>query len=147
MSVPAFELPGALEAREPPEARGLARDEVRLMVAPRGDGRIAHACFRDLPRFLEPGDLLVINVSATLPAAIPARREDGTALELRFATAAPHLPGEEWWVGELREADGASPFRGGRAGERLALAGGASVRLVARYAGGGRLWLARLAAG
>jgi S-adenosylmethionine:tRNA ribosyltransferase-isomerase len=147
LSAPAFELPPALEAREPPEARGLARDEVRLMVATRGDGRIAHARFRDLPGFLEPGDLLVINISATLPAAIPARREDGTPLELRFATAAPHLPGDAWWVVELRGADGASPFRGGRAGERLALAGGASVGLVARYAGGARLWLARLPAG
>ena len=38
MTAPAFELPARLEATEPPEARGLARDEVRLMVASRGDG-------------------------------------------------------------------------------------------------------------
>src|SRR5436305_1185993 len=72
----AFELPVALEAHEPPEARGLARDEVRLMVATRCDGAIAHATFRDLPEFLRAGDLLVINTSATLPAAVPARRDD-----------------------------------------------------------------------
>ena len=87
----AFELPTALEAHAPPEARGLTRDEVRLMVASRGDGSIEHATFRDLPEFLRAGDLLVVNTSATLPAAVPARRQDGSPLELRFATAAPRL--------------------------------------------------------
>ena len=51
----AFELPPALEAREPPEARGLARDEVRLLIARRADQSLTHACFRDLPEFLDPG--------------------------------------------------------------------------------------------
>ena len=45
----AFELPERLEAHEPPEARGLGRDDVRLMVASAHDGRIVHARFRDLP--------------------------------------------------------------------------------------------------
>jgi S-adenosylmethionine:tRNA ribosyltransferase-isomerase len=139
----AFDLPQALEAREPPEARGLARDEVRLMVASRHDGAIAHARFRDLPGVLRAGDLLVINTSATLPAALPARRADGTRVELHVATEAPHRSGGDWWVVELRCADGASPFRGGRAGDRLALAEG-DVELVMPYAGGGRLWLARV---
>jgi S-adenosylmethionine:tRNA ribosyltransferase-isomerase len=145
----AFQLPPALEAREPPEARGLARDDVRLMVATRSDGEIEHARFRDLPSYLTAGDLLVINTSATLPAAIPARREDGTPVELRFATAAPHAPaGGDWWVVELRSADGVHPFRGGaRAGEELSLGGGARVEVVAPYAGGQRLWLARVDAG
>jgi len=58
---PAFALPPALEATAPPEARGLARDEVRLLVARRGDGSVAHASFRDLPRFLAPGDVVVVN--------------------------------------------------------------------------------------
>ena len=49
--------PQRLEAHEPPEARGLARDEVRLLVAARGDGRARHARFRELPDFLAPGDL------------------------------------------------------------------------------------------
>ena len=61
-----FHLPEALEAHEPPEARGLRRDEVRLMVATRHDGRLVHARFRELPSFLEPGDLVVVNVSATI---------------------------------------------------------------------------------
>jgi S-adenosylmethionine:tRNA ribosyltransferase-isomerase len=138
----AFKLPVALEAREPPEARGLARDEVKLMVASRGTGEVSHASFRDLSDFLDPGDLLVINTSATLPAAVYARRSDGTPLELRFSTAAPRLPAGRWWVVELRSADGTAPFRGGRVGEHLTLPGNGDLALIAPYAGGGRLWLA-----
>jgi S-adenosylmethionine:tRNA ribosyltransferase-isomerase len=142
----AFELPPALEAREPPEARGLARDEVRLLVGRRADGSLTHACFRDLPEFLEPGDLLVINDSATLPAAVAATRPDGSAAELRLATPAPRLPGGEWWVVELRSADGGAPL-GAVAGERLTLPGGAAAAIVTPYAGGTRLWLARVRTG
>ncbi len=147
MSALAFELPEALEAREPPEARGLARDAVRLMVATRSDRRIRHARFAELASFLAPGDLLVVNVSATLPAAISASRAGGTALELHVATRAPRQAGRDWWVVELRGAGGATPFAGARAGERLTLAGRAGVELVAPYAGRRRLWLARVDAG
>src|SRR5439155_23796847 len=72
-----------------PEARGLTRDGVRLMVAYRAGSRLVHARFRDLARFLEPGDLLVINNSGTLPASVPARRADGTRLELHLSTPLP----------------------------------------------------------
>ncbi len=81
--------PARLEAHEPPEARGLPRDGVRLLVSSRGKGSIAHGRFHELPRFLAPGDLLVVNTSATLPAAVPAMRADGSELELRFSTSAP----------------------------------------------------------
>jgi S-adenosylmethionine:tRNA ribosyltransferase-isomerase len=157
VSALAFDLPAAVEAREPPEARGLQRDEVRLMVARRGDGAIAHARFRDLPSFLAPGDLLVVNDSATLPAAVDARLDDGTEVELHAATPAARppadrarrrggagaAPGGDWWVVELRTAGGAAPLAAGE-GERVALAGGAVAQLVAPYAGGTRLWLARI---
>ena len=86
----AFEVPQALEAEAPPEERGLARDEVKLLVAARSEGRIVHARFRDLPDFLDAGDLIVVNRSATLPAAVPAYRfPDRQRLELRFSTPAP----------------------------------------------------------
>ncbi len=65
-----FDRPRALQAAGPPETRGLERDEVRLLVTTeRGH---EHARFRDLPRFLAPGTLLVVNTSATLPASLPA---------------------------------------------------------------------------
>ena len=137
---PAFELPERLEAHEPPEARGLARDDVRMLVA-RGDGRLVHARARDLPDFLRAGDLVVINTSATLPAALPARRTDGTALELRLSTPLPGA-GDDRWVVELRA--GAEPFRGGRAGDVLELPGGGRATLEAPYLTGARLWAARL---
>jgi len=145
VSVPAFDLPRALEAHEPPEARGLARDEVRLMVASRAAGSLEHARFRDLPEHLRPGDLLVVNVSATLPAAVPGRLGAGERVELRFATAALDLELHgSWWIVELRSPGGEAPHRGARAGERVALPGDTSVELVAPYAGGARLWLARM---
>jgi S-adenosylmethionine:tRNA ribosyltransferase-isomerase len=145
----AFELPTRLEAHEPPEARGLARDDVRLMVATAHDGRIVHARFRDLPEFLEAGDLLVINVSATLAAAIPARRKDGSEYQLRLSTPAQGSPGDAWWVVELRSADGVSAYTGVRCGERYRLPAGATAEIVAPEpfagtTGSRRLWLARL---
>ena len=66
-----FELPAALEAAEPPEARGLRRDEVRLLVSDVDADSIEHARFTDLPRWLSAGDLLVVNTSGTLNAALP----------------------------------------------------------------------------
>ena len=76
-----FALPVNLEASEPPEARGLARDEVRLMVSRDESAGIDHVRFRDVPDFLEPGDLVVINTSATRNAAVDALavRRDGDA--------------------------------------------------------------------
>jgi S-adenosylmethionine:tRNA ribosyltransferase-isomerase len=142
MSSLAFELPKALEAHDPPEARGQARDQVRLLVAERAGGRIRHVSFRDLPDLLAPGDLLVVNTSATLPAAVDARRADGSRLRLHFATRAPGLD-DSWRVVELRSEDGGSPARG-RAGDRLALADdGGEVELVAPYVSSARLMLAR----
>jgi S-adenosylmethionine:tRNA ribosyltransferase-isomerase len=132
--------PARREAHEPPEARGLARDAVRMLVATADD--LIHARARDLPDFLRPGDIVVVNTSATLPAALTARRSDGTPLRLHLSTRAG---GERRWVVELRA--GAERFCGGRAGERLALPGGARATLVAPYLPGARLWLAELDTG
>ena len=139
----AFELPPRLEAREPPEARGLRRDNVRLMVVRREPGTIEDACFRDLPELLEPGDLLVINNSATVPAAIPAHDGQGDRFELRLAGPAPDVESPGWWVVELRSPDGAEPVTA-QPGDRLELPGEATAAIVAPYAGGTRLWLARI---
>src|SRR5579872_2759698 len=116
-----FTLPPHLEASEPPEARGLERDEVQLMVSYRSDDRIVHASFTDLPLHLDPGDLLVVNSSGTLNASIPALRANGQAVELHLST---HLPGNIWVV-ELRE-------RGDRATRTIrSLAPPESLRLPA----------------
>ena len=93
-----FTLSSTLEAGEPPEARGLERDEVRLMVSHISTNQVEHTRFRQIGYFLEPGDVLVINTSGTLNAALPAIRSDGTHLELHLST---HLPTNRWVV-EMR---------------------------------------------
>ena len=137
MSALTFELPARLEAARPPAAR----DDVRLLVANRDDGSIVHSRFPDLPEFLGRGDLVVVNTSATLPAALPATRADGTELELRLSTPAPELDNERDWIVELR--CGAEPFAGGEVADELALPGGGTVSILAPFAAP-RLWLASL---
>lgn len=121
-----FTLPASREAHEPPEARGLGRDEVRLLVTE--CGRIGHHRFTDLPSLLRAGDVLVVNTSATMPAAVP-----GDGVVVHFSTERP----DGTWLVELRRDD--QPFPG-RAG-RVTLAGGGAVTLVAPF-GSGRLWTA-----
>jgi S-adenosylmethionine:tRNA ribosyltransferase-isomerase len=126
-----FELPADLEAHEPPEARGLARDQVRLLVSHLTDDSIEHYRFVDLPDVLQPGDLLVANDSATVPAALTARGGDGKPLVLHVST---RLSGNLWVV-EPRRVSVA-------AGDVLSLAGGATATLLLPYQDSQRLWLA-----
>lgn len=127
-----FELPNELEAREPAELRGSGRDDVKLLVTTAES--VTHAHFRDLPRFLRAGDLLVLNTTATLPAALSAIREDGDVIALHVSTP---LPGGLTVV-EPRHTQA-------RAGERLMLPGDAEATLLAPYHDSRRLWIARFA--
>lgn len=133
-------------AAEPPEERGLARDHVRLLVAE--PHRLRHRRFRDLPRLLAPGDLVVVNDSATLPAAVEGRRRSGDPVVLHFATP---LHGRRWRV-ELRRPDGTGPVRDARRGEVVDLPGGATLTLADGVSArpdhdSGRLWEAALELG
>ncbi|MBX3059545.1 MAG: S-adenosylmethionine:tRNA ribosyltransferase-isomerase [Anaerolineae bacterium] len=123
-----FDLPPELEAGQPPEARGLARDQVKLMVSHYRDDRVYHTRFDQIAHYLQAGDVVVINTSGTMNAALPALRADGTRLELHLST---RLPADIWSV-ELRRPCGHSttPFFDGRAGEQLALPGGGLVTLL-----------------
>ena len=113
-----------------------------LLVASRADDALVHAHFRELPRFLRAGDLLVVNTSATLPAALPARL-DGEDVALHLSTPVRTAPS---WVVELRTAE-RLPFRAARTGARLELPGGARAELLAPYLGSKRLFVARLSLG
>ena len=126
------------EAHEPPEVSGTGRDDVALLVAYRHTGTVTDACFRDLPHFLRPGDLLVVNTSATFPAALDARLGE-RPVELRLSTPA----GGGLWVVELRTQDG-GPLRPPPLGARVDLPGEQHTELLARYAGSDRLALAKL---
>ncbi|MFC4589070.1 S-adenosylmethionine:tRNA ribosyltransferase-isomerase [Sphaerisporangium corydalis] len=129
-----FDLPRVREAHEPPEARGLARDAVRLMVSGTDTGSVTHHAFTDLPTLLRPGDLLVVNDSATLPAAVRLDR-----LSVHFSTERE----DGSWLVELRRrtAGTTGPYNGGEPGEWLPLPGGATLRLLERETP--RLWRAR----
>ena len=102
-----FKLPAELEASQPPEARGLGRDEVRLMVSTLSDDRVVDSDFRRLPGFLRAGDLLVVNTSGTLKAALPATRGDGEPFTLHLST---RLPDGRWLV-EVRKPDNGTSKR------------------------------------
>src|SRR5512146_2876917 len=127
----AFDLPAELEASTPAEARGLRRDEVRLMVSYRSPDRVVHTRFCDIGSFLMAGDVVVINTSGTLSAALNAIRSDGTPIELHLST---HLPADIWIV-ELRlpGEKGTQPFYQATRGETLQLPAGATATLLAPH--------------
>jgi S-adenosylmethionine:tRNA ribosyltransferase-isomerase len=153
-----------LAASRPPEARGLGRDGVRLLVAT-PDGMV-HARFGDLPRFLSAGDLLVINTSATIAGAVDGRRGDGRPVVVHFSSpldegtpwagtpdgrspgeqapgeatpgepAGEGTPGEAPWLVELRGSAAATgPVTDAAPGESITLPAGGSLTLLRRYPG------------
>jgi S-adenosylmethionine:tRNA ribosyltransferase-isomerase len=136
MNVLDFTLPTELEAHEPAEARGLARDDVRLLVGSNSTGEFSHHRFTELPELLGHGDVLVVNTSGTLPAAVPVVE---SCLSAHFST---ELPDGRWLV-ELRKAAGkaTAPHAGGAPGERYPLLGGGWLTLDQRYSRE-RLWIA-----
>lgn len=140
-----FELPDNLSAVEPPEARGLRRDQVRLLVA---DGHgIRHRSFADLPDELAPGDLVVVNTSATLPAAVDGTLWGGRPVVVHFATALD----DGTWTVEVRPAGPANgPATGMAVGDVVRLTGGVVATLLSAYPDPGepapRLWVATVSA-
>jgi S-adenosylmethionine:tRNA ribosyltransferase-isomerase len=130
-----FERPEGLSARMPAEARGIARDSARLMVST-PDGH-QHAQFLDLANYLQPGDLLVVNNSATLPASLPARGEIG-----EFIVNAAIDFGHNLWLVEPRWSSaqpGPLPLK---AGDKIEV-GGIATQLASTFPGLPRLWFAR----
>ena len=137
-----IEVPSELIADGPVEAEGGRRDDVRMLVAHRGSGELIHARAADLPRHLRAGDVLVVNTSPTLPAAVTSR--DGTVV-VHLSTDL----GDGRWVVEVREPCGLGtrphPIDHQQA---IALAGGGVVRLRRPRSpvadGGARLWEAEV---
>jgi S-adenosylmethionine:tRNA ribosyltransferase-isomerase len=147
-----FVLPPELEAAVPPESRGLRRDHVRLLLLDRDTGAVGHHRFDELPLLLEPGDLVVVNDSRTLPASLLGRTAGGAPLEVRLAARAgadsggdgPGATGERWAALPLGvPADGGDPAlvpTGARPappplppGERLLFGGGLTATVLGRH--------------
>lgn len=111
-----FHLPPDLIAQEP-----LAeRDSARLLRLGRVDGTVAHATIRDLPGFLQPGDLIVINNTRVFPARLLGHRlPSGGAVEcLLIAPVADGTwealvhPGQKLKPGAQFAFDGPGALRG-----------------------------------
>ncbi len=73
-----YDLPEEFIAQTPIEPR----DASRLLVLDRARGTVEHATFRDLGRYLRPGDLLVLNRTRVIPARLFARKPTGGRVEL-----------------------------------------------------------------
>ncbi|MEU0341721.1 S-adenosylmethionine:tRNA ribosyltransferase-isomerase [Streptomyces bobili] len=142
----ALRVPEELSARVPAEQRGPGRDRdsVRLLVS-RGS-EPAHHVFRELPGLLRAGDLLVVNTSPTLAAAV-----DGRIGHARVVVHFSTLGDDGRWAVEVREPDGRGttrPRAGGPAGTQVRLPAGVRLVLEEGLGGpGGRLWWARVTAG
>jgi S-adenosylmethionine:tRNA ribosyltransferase-isomerase len=151
LSLIEFSLPPELEASAPPEARGLRRDQVRLMISHYSTDQVKHNRFYNLDKYLNEGDVIVINTSRTRSAAILASRADGTPLEVHLSI---HFDDDLWTV-ELRAIDELGKtkhFGEALEGEILSLSGGASAILQGPYISdcidnsppSQTLWLAKL---
>lgn len=131
--------------RVPPESLATAppamRDGVRLLVGRQGGGEVEHRAFRELPGLLRAGDVLVVNISRTLPAAVDGRL-GGEPVVVHFSTCRD----DGRWVVEVRDPDGrGSTVRraGGPAGAVVRLAGGERLVLDEPLDPcGDRLWVA-----
>ncbi len=142
-----YPLPRHLVARYPSERR----DESRLLVVDRRGGDFRHLRFRDLPRLLEPGDVLVLNESRVLPVRLLGRKPTGAEVEVfllrplagvrsggdgggdRGRPAAPG-PGEaRVWEALVRPGGKLKP------GRRVVVAEGFEVEILDSTPGGGRV--------
>ncbi|MET8622673.1 S-adenosylmethionine:tRNA ribosyltransferase-isomerase [Kitasatospora sp. NPDC004669] len=140
-------VPPELSARAPAEARGGARDDVRMLVGRRATGGVEHRRFTELPEVLRPGDLLVVNNSATLPAALSGRLPDGAPVALHLSCAQPdqhgcHLVELRRVVPGQAAAYYPPPESPARPGLRIGLPAGAAAELTAPFTA--RLWYAEL---
>ena len=147
-----FAVPHELSAPSPAEARGLARDGVRMLVGRRTGLDFEHRVAADLPDVLRPGDLLVVNNSGTLPAALTGVLPDGSPVALHISSAVPSAGGEHlvelrrphegsslpYQRSERTAGEGTSPAQPGLL---VSLPGGAAATLTVEFTR--RLWYAR----
>lgn len=137
-----FALPPELSAKEPPERRGIQRDQVRLMVIDRATGAIEHTRFDQIGDYLRTGDLLVFNSSRTLPASLrgcECGATHGPCMEVRLAE---RLPDESWLA--LLLCEQGDPFGCGlRPGMQIDFAEGLAATVMEREINIPRLWKLR----
>ncbi len=135
-----FHLPPELEAHEPPEAgSAVDRSDVRLMIS-EGLAPPRHHRFAELASALRPGDVLVVNTSGTLAAAVSGCLPSLGAVAVHFSSELGHGR----WVVEIRRPSGRAtlPVADDVSGQTVAIDGGGLVQIVDRLPGSARLWRA-----
>ncbi|KPL58195.1 S-adenosylmethionine:tRNA ribosyltransferase-isomerase [Rossellomorea vietnamensis] len=110
-----FHIPSSLNATTPIELQGFERDDVRLMVLDRENGQCEHTVFKNLPDFLNEGDVLVFNNSRTLPASLKGKQGNRNVF-LRLS----RKRGDNTWdaliLGDFHQAGEPINFPGGVSG-------------------------------
>lgn len=149
----AFSVPPSREANAP-SPLGNTPQTTRMLVADRSSGRLQHARLAELPAQLNPGDVVVVNTSKVLPAALPAAAswtDELPGLRVHWSTAlpggSPDASGETVRaVIEVRRAAGATstPFPDVGSGHELHLPAGGRATVSHRLRTGSRLWVAQL---
>ncbi len=136
-----FEVPDHADATSPPERRGLRRDGVKLLAANANSGEIEHLRFSRIGEMLRPGDLLVVNSSATVAASVEGTSPYAGSMRIHFSSPLT----EQLWTVEPRHLDGVGtrPWRDFPGG-RVDLPGGAALNLLTPDMRSPRLWIAEL---
>ena len=125
-----FELPNQLACPEPTEKRGVERDAVRLLVT-QDDEADVHTTFESFDQFLNPGDVIVVNTSATRAAAVPLDIDTDTQGRVHFSTPL----GNNHWLIEIRRIERNRTVRwsDGRMGQEFSLPNGAKLTLKSQF--------------
>ena len=137
-----FELPDEKAAHMPAEALSGDRSDVKLMVIHRDSGLIEHRRFVDLPEYVQPRDVVVLNASATLPSQFMARDAQEREIKVRLSSRDPASNGKaDKWYAVFDPDAGIAP------GTRLNFADGAdgadeslSATVDARHPNVPKLW-------
>jgi S-adenosylmethionine:tRNA ribosyltransferase-isomerase len=125
-----FELPVSLECTQPTEFRNIERDEVRLLVTTDSD-HTRHTTFRNVDQYLQKGDVLVVNTSATRASALPVVLPSNRLGMAHFST---RVNDSEWLI-EIREIEGEKTVRWkeGKRGMKFHLPDGADITLKRKF--------------
>jgi len=123
-----FHLPKSLECAKPAEERGILRDEVRLMVSHRANDSIAHTTFSEIDNYLQVGDVLVVNTSGTMKAALSTRLPNDEEGRIHLSTP---LENNEYLV-EVRQVvdNNTKRFYGLQVGDKLPIPLSSNVEII-----------------
>lgn len=118
-----YTLPEDLIAQEPASER----DQSRLMIVDRRSGSIRHTIFNTLHRYLQKGDVLVVNNSRVIPARLTGKKATGGRVEvLLLSRKSGGTSRQQSWEALLKPAKSIRP------GMEVRFAEGCEARVISR---------------